>query len=148
MRMRSQGKPLASRVAPWALLVLVGCGGGATDELPRRAVSGSVTFNGKPLGSGSIAFDPVGGSANPTSGGSLVQGGSYSIAQAMGLTPGTYMVSIRSGGDTALPLDEAPGAPPRKAAKDPIPDKYNNKSGLKVELKDGGTTRFDFDLKS
>ena len=107
-----------------------------------------MTFNGKPLESGSISFDPEGASANPTSGGSLIQGGGYSLAQVSGLTPGTYKVAIRSGGDSSAPKDEAPGAPPRKSTKDPIPAQYNNKSTLKVELKDGGTTRFDFDLKS
>ena len=148
MRMRSQRKPLVSWVSPWTLFVLVGCGGAATDGLPRHAVSGSVTLDGKPLDSGSITFDPAGGAANSTSGGSLIQGGNYSIAQAMGLTPATYKVSIRSGGDAPPPASEAPGAPKRKATKDPIPEKYNSKSILQVELKDGGTGRFDFDLKS
>ena len=136
---------------PCTLLVCWGCGDAATDNLPRHAVSGSVTLDGKPLASGMISFDPdSAGQAHPVAGGGLIQDGSYSIAQAAGLTPGTYRVSIRSGGQDSAPApDQAPGAPPKKAtaARDPIPDRYNAQLALKAEVKDGGSTRFDFDLK-
>ena len=148
MPLFSRSGPRLIRQAPWALLFLVGCGSGSTDGISRYGVSGSVTFNGKPLETGSISFDPDGGSANPTSGGSLIQSGSYSIEQATGLTSGTYRVAIRSGGDSAAPKDEAPGPPARKPSKEPIPAQYNSKSTLKVEVKDSGSPRFDFDLKS
>ena len=126
-----------------------GCGGEPSDGLPRRAVFGSVNFAGNPVASGSIAFDPDGdGNAQAVSGGAMIRDGSYSIDRASGLTPGTYRVSIRSAGESTPLSSEAPGAPPRKAPRDLIPDKFNSKSTLKVELKEGGTSRFDFDLKN
>lgn len=154
MRIRSRSRSRVAGLIPCALLACWGCGDAATDKLPRHAVSGSVTLDGKPLDSGMISFDPDSAAqADPVSGGGLVQGGSYSIAQATGLTPGTYRVSIRSGGGgggAAPATDQAPGAPPKKAAakKDPIPEQYNAKSTLKAEVKDGSSARFDFDLKS
>ncbi|WP_435009193.1 hypothetical protein P12x_000443 [Tundrisphaera lichenicola] len=120
-----------------------------TDDLPRQSVSGSVTLDGKPLASGSITFDPVGpGNANPVAGGAPISNGSYSLGAANGLTPGNYLVSIISGGDDAPSAAEAPGMPPRKAKKDPIPAKYNTKSTLKVEVKAGDSSSKDFELDS
>ena len=150
MRIRSRSVGSVAGVLPCALLACWGCGDGAADGLPRRAVSGSVTLDGKPLESGMISFDPdAADQPHPVSGGGMIQGGGYSIARADGLTPGLYRVSIRSGGrGAASAAGQAPGAPPRKgAAKDLVPEQYNAKSTLKAEVKDGGSARFDFDLK-
>lgn len=125
-----------------------GCGGGATDSLPRHAVSGNVTLDDKPLPSGSISFDPADpGKPDAVSAGATISNGSYSVAQADGLTPGVYRVSINSrGGAAAVSPTEAPGAPPKTRPKDLIPEKYNTKSTLKAEVKPGESPRFDFDL--
>ena len=42
-------------------LGLAGCSGSSGDDLPREAVSGTVTLDGAPLPSGSISFSPDGG---------------------------------------------------------------------------------------
>ena len=126
-----------------------GCGAEPSDGLPRRAISGSVRFGGNPVESGSIAFDPdADGGAHAVSGGAMIRDGGYSIDRASGLTPGTYRVSIRSSGASSPLSGGAPGTPPRQAPRDLIPEKFNSKSTLKVELKDGGTSRFDFDLQN
>ena len=132
-----------------SLWPLIGCGG-SSDSLPRQAVSGSVTLDGKPLEAGSITFDPADpGQPNPVSGYATISGGSYSIATANGLTPGSYRVSIvSSAGDAAPAATEAPGAPPRKAPKEAIPAKYNKNSTLKAEVKPSGTGPLDFELTS
>ena len=148
MPIHSRLRPHVLWLAPWGLLGGFGCDDPSADGLPRHAVSGSITLDGKPLESGMISFDPDEGAATPVSGGGLVQGGQYSIGRATGLTPGVYRVSIRSGGGTGSSVSEAPGGPPKKAAKDLVPEQYNAKSTLKADLKDGGSTRFDFDLKT
>ena len=150
MSIRSWFVGPAARLGLCVLVTCCGCGDGAADQLPRNAVSGSITLDGKPLESGMISFDPDSAEqAQPVSGGCLVRGGGYSLARVDGLTPGTYRVSIRSGGDgAALAEGEAPGAPPRKGTGDRIPDRYNAKSTLKAEVKGGGSARFDFELKS
>src|SRR4051794_10320669 len=59
--------PVAAVAA--SLLGLGGCGG--TDGLPRQAVSGTVTVDGKPLKAGLITFMPSGPDI-PTQGGATV----------------------------------------------------------------------------
>ena len=133
-----------------ALAGLVGCGG-ASDSLPRQAVSGSVTLDGKPLEAGSITFDPVDeGKAGAVNAGALISGGSYSIPRDKGLTPGAYRVSVvAASGKKNAPTSEAPGAPPRKkAGKATIPAKYNSRSTLQAEVKADASPSFNFDLKS
>ncbi|MGE3818396.1 MAG: hypothetical protein AB7I30_03100 [Isosphaeraceae bacterium] len=132
-------------MALFAGAVLTGCGGGATDDFPREAISGKVSLDGKPLDSGSISFDPDGNQPHPVSVGAPIVGGFYSISKADGPTPGTYRISIYGGGGGGPPEGEAPGMPP-KATKDPVPAKYNAQSTLKAEVKSGGTNSFDFDL--
>ena len=58
-------------------LAAPGCAG-SEDDLPREAVSGTVTRDGKPLAEGSIQFTPatnVGGAA--IGGGSLIENGQF-----------------------------------------------------------------------
>jgi len=137
-------------LAPWLVLglSLTGCGG-ASDDLPRKSVSGTVTLDGAPLKAGSIAFDPENVPQNPVSVGAVITEGAYSIPGDGGPTPGTYRVSIRAGdagdaGDAA----EAPGATPKARAKEPIPPKYNENTELKAEVKAEGSNTFKFDLTS
>lgn len=109
-----------------------------------------MTLDKTPLRSGSISFDPADpGKPNAVSVGATISDGSYSIAQAEGLTPGTYRVSINSsGGGSAVSPTEAPGAPPKIRPKDLVPEKYNAKSTLKAEVKEGESAQFDFELTS
>jgi len=131
-------------------LGLTGCGGSDTDDLPREAISGTVTLNGKPLPSGAITFDPDQGTADPVSVGGVVADGSYSIAKAEGPTPGKYRVSIYpSTPGEAVSKDVAPGAPPKHSKPAvQIPAKYNAKTTLAAEIKPGESNTFDFDLDS
>ena len=126
---------------------LSGCGG-ATDDLPRVAVSGRVTLDGKPLDTASISFQPDGqDNKSPVAVGGSVMAGSYSIAKAEGPTPGKYRVSIDSSGDSGTPPPgEAPGAPPRAVTKALVPDKYNTKSTLTAEITPGSANTINFEL--
>jgi hypothetical protein len=129
-----------------ALTILAGCGG-AGDELPREAVSGTVNFDGAPLRSGMIQFQPADQSAT-TAGAAGITDGSYSIAKAEGLVPGKYLVSITSTPATpATPPVSMPGdpvAPP----KEPIPAQYNAKTNLTAEVTKGGPNNFGYVLKA
>lgn len=143
-----------ARVGPWSICLALclwatGCGGGATDDLPRRAVSGTVTLDGKPLEKGAISFDPEVVPKDPVSVGAIIEGGSYEIAAEQGPTPGTYRVSIRAGGPgEAEASEDAPGMPPRRAAPDPIPARYNARTTLRAEVTADGPNTFDFELTS
>jgi hypothetical protein len=135
--------PRTSALALTAAM-LAGCGGDPVDALPREAVSGQVTFEGKPLAAGLIQFQPTGQEA--TAGSAAVAAGRYAIRKDEGLVPGKYRVAIttpvaEAGPSPALPGDEKP--PPRE----PIPARYNAKSTLSADVTKGGPNTFDFDLK-
>jgi hypothetical protein len=131
------------RAAFLALLVWTGCGG-PIDDLPRESVWGKVSFDGKPLATGAIQFLPDSGPGE-TQAGAMIRSGSYDIPRQEGPVPGTYRVVITSAVGAAalagLPGRELP--PPKEL----IPAKYNTKSDLTAEVKKGGESHFDFDLK-
>jgi hypothetical protein len=122
--------------------LLAGCGGG--DELPRRAVSGTVTLDGQPLAEGTIRFDPADGQA--TGGGDVIRGGSYSLPRANGLVPGQYRVSISSASGASGASGEAPGSAGVMMSEQ-IPSRYNSRSELTAEVADSGSNTFDLDLE-
>jgi hypothetical protein len=135
--------PVAAAMAATALLA--GCGG-ATDDLPREAVSGTVTFDDQPLKAGMIQFQPAEPGAS-TAGGAAITDGRYSIAKSEGLVPGKYQVTISSTPPGAPPPSGQPGdpvAPP----KETIPPKYNVKTTLSATVTKEGPNTFDFPLKS
>jgi hypothetical protein len=129
-----------------AASIFAGCGG-AQDDLPRQAVSGTVKFQGEPMKSGLIQFQPLSADAS-TAGGAGIVDGQYSISRAEGLVPGTYRVSITSAGEAATPLppDATPGDPVSRV-KEPIPAKYNVTTQLDAKVTKEGPNTFPFDLK-
>ena len=76
----------------WLLIACVGCGDSAYDVAPVR---GRVLCNGKPVGSGVIAFTPVGGVAGRTE-------GSGKPAMANVQSDGTFVLTTYEDGDGAL----------------------------------------------
>jgi len=126
------------------VLVLSGCGG-SSDNLPREAVSGSVTVEGQPLAKGTILFNPTSDKL-PTTATGGINDGKYSIPRAEGLVPGTYKVAISSVGEAEMKLVHgAPGklAPPPKNL---ISKQFNTNTKLTAEVIGGETNTFDFEL--
>jgi hypothetical protein len=132
-------------------LAASGCSDGG-DELPREAVTGTVTLDGQKLATGSINF--VSGSpTGPTvGGGSAVTDGQFSIDLEHGLVPGRYNVAInaRAQATQSGVSDTLPGLSKSKAEmqRDIIPKKYNSETKLRAEVKKGGPNDFTFDLQS
>lgn len=141
----------APRSPAWlVLMVLAGCGG-PVDKLPRQAVSGSVTLDGKPLERGTISFQPV--SELPTAAAVSVNGGQYSMARAEGLVPGAYRVLISSTPPTVSQVDSKTSRPPPPGQASPppkesLPEKYNASTTLTAEVKEAAKNTFDFPLES
>ncbi len=144
------GKPLGGfwvvMLGVAATTALAGCGG-AADNLPRQAVSGSVKFKGQPLKTGLIEFFP----SEPgiaTTGATGITDGSYSLPQSEGLQPGKYEVRISSAPQTAQrPPGALPGEAPLPPAKELVPEKYNAKTTLSALVAKDGPNTFDFDLR-
>jgi len=120
---------------------MAGCGGGAP-SFERAAVKGKVTFDGKPLPSGTIHFVPPTGS-----GGQLVfakiDQGAYALAENEGPAVGQCRVEIsaeRETGETE-DLDGETVA----VTEQYIPMKYNSESELTADIESGENT-CDFEL--
>jgi hypothetical protein len=147
--MRDQAHPIRVVGPTFAILLALNLSGcGASDELPRQAVSGTVTFAGKRLDAGLITFLPE-TAEMATQGGGPIVAGKYAIARDQGLVPGKYKVTISSsGGGKETIVDTTnnmPGMPP-VPSKEVIPERYNTASTLTAEVKAEGANVFDFDL--
>ena len=55
-------------------LVAVGCNDGGGDDLPREPISGTVSYDGKPLANGTIQFQPATQAEGMAAGGMVVDG--------------------------------------------------------------------------
>ncbi|WP_254513672.1 hypothetical protein [Anatilimnocola floriformis] len=112
----------------------------------RRAVSGSITLNGKSLDKATIDFLEL-PDAKVKAAGALVTNGSYSIPAAQGLMPGSYRVQINAMEEFPITPDELAAGKTAPPAKNRVPPKYNTASEQTVEVKASGANRFDFNIE-
>lgn len=131
---------------------MLGCGGG--NSLERASVKGSVTFDGKPVEKGLIAFLPSGETKGPSSGAEIING-EYEIPKDTGPTPGTYSVEVTANrvvGKTEVQgvagsQGGLSGAQTADVLEMYIPAKYNTKTTLEAVVESGENEQ-DFDLDS
>lgn len=125
---------------PLLLLSLaIGCGG-----TKQEAVSGTVTWQGKPIEHGSInlfATDSEGITA-----GAEIRDGKFSIDKSNGPTPGKYRVEVlafRETGKTEFDVDLNKAVAIEEQI---IPKQFNQSSTLQVEIVSGKANDLKFDL--
>ena len=117
-------------VAALVLLPFSGCGG---PETPVYPVTGKVTYNGKPLPTGSVTYIPI--AAGPSATGRIREDGTYTLTtftEGDGAVPGDHQVLISA---MLMTTPEALPAPL-------LPDKFSSgNSGVtkKVEPIDQNT---------
>ncbi|MCL2622403.1 MAG: hypothetical protein FWD31_01955 [Planctomycetaceae bacterium] len=114
-----------------------GCGDG------KIRVQGKVSYDGKAVARGSIAF--VGENGKGTVFGEQFQNGSFSAR----VPKGEYLVKITGFESVKLdqPIPGIAGSPPTTHVDKPsIPGKYNMFSQMTIEI-DGSKKVFDFDLE-
>jgi hypothetical protein len=129
-----------------AVSVCIGCSGGAKPETV--PVKGKVTYQGSPVESGRITFQPkAGGESRPASG-SIEPGGLYQLSSfetGDGAKPGDYTVVVDS--FTGGPSPEEPNAKTTWL----VPEKYSkpNQSGLTANIPADAKppVEIDFDLE-
>jgi hypothetical protein len=128
-----------------ALVTFVGCGSSSD----RLAISGEVTLDGVPLGSGSIRFTSL-ESQKLLASGAVIQNGRYSIPAKKGLWPGTYRVEMSSPDLAAPPVmvRDTPDSMGIPAAPDRIPPEYNVNSEKTIVVTIDGDNHFVFDIAS
>ena len=115
------------------LLLSAGCGGG------KSSVSGTVTFDGKPLPEGQIAFVPASGKdkgANAT-----IKDGAYSLQ----VPSGDYAVQVTASKKMPLPAGKTGMFGAKEEVRQYIPERYNAKTELKAKVPASGS--LDFALK-
>jgi hypothetical protein len=120
---------------------MAGCSGGA----PYGDVRGEVTLDGKPLEEGVIRFVPIDGKTGTAS--ALINGGNFSEKVPLG----SHRVEISSPklpkGITSAKQMKRGTVDEGAALEEMIPERYNNRSELKAEVK-RGTNEVRYDLKS
>lgn len=126
-----------SRVPAAVLLALaLGCAGAGTGD-----VSGTVTYDGKPVEQGAIAFVPADGKG-PTAGATITDG-KYTASK---VPVGTAKVSITGVKVTGKKkMYDDPQAPLVQTAAELLPAKYNEATELRYDVQRGAQTK-DFDL--
>lgn len=148
---------VAVRTAPLLIVLAAtlnggGCSRGVGSMSAGESVSGTVTWQGKPLALGTIGFVPaVGEDLSGTR--TMITNGRYEIPNPPGLAAGSYKVRIHARSNSRKEkgtASEAPKGVPDFNPVDPlqqelIPEKYNDETVLTAEIAQGTNTK-DFDL--
>ncbi len=122
-----------------ATLLLPGCGPGGLDK---HTVTGTVTFDGEPVGEGDIIFTADDGSGVTDAG--KIANGKYSLET----TPGKKSVRIMAMREVPGQFDESNPGEKVPVKEMYIPDKYSGVTELKADVTAGGDNVFDFPLTS
>ncbi len=135
--MFSSSRVFALCLSATLIILLSGCGGKSL-----TTISGTVTLDGKPVEDGSIQFIPTG--AEGTTEGANIKGGKYTAT----VSPGKNEVKIFASEDhpTKTIANVEPGKPPVPAKVSIIPEVYNSKTTLSIDVT--GSGEHNFDLKS
>jgi hypothetical protein len=132
--------PPTMAAAAAILLACVGCGSGSVK------IEGAATFDGQPIESGSIVFEPADGKG-PATGGKIADG-RYSVISEEGIAPGKKIVRIIAVRKTGRQIDAGPPAGTMvDEIEKYIPPIYNRKSTLMCEIV-AAANEHDFHLKS
>ena len=117
--------------------VLTGCGDGKSN------VTGTVTFDGQPVKSGSITF--VKSEGGQVREGAVIKDGSFETS----VPPGKYKIEITAQKVTSTRTQKGFDGKDEviELTAEMIPEWYNKKTELTEEIKSGATT-LKFDLKS
>lgn len=111
----------------WILLcslAVQGCGGGAGGPTPVK-VRGLIKYNGQPVTSGSVMFNPADPQKGHMAQGSIEKDGTFSLSSYStgdGVLPGSYTVTVNSSlpGTEVLTKDKGTGI----GGKSAIPARY------------------------
>ncbi len=114
-----------------ALFALAGC----TDS-SLTVVKGQVTFDGQPIEKGSISFFPKDGQSKTTGG--EIKAGAYSVQVPVGLMEVRISMPKVIG---QKKLYNTPDSPSRPLYAEALPEKYNQKSDLTLNVTAGGVEK-------
>lgn len=142
---------LRDRLLAVVMFVVIAAGGCGNDPnaqgdlLPRRAITGTVSLDGKPLPEGKIQFSPADSTPNLVTVVGEIKDGKFTIDRAQGPVPGKYRVAISGIPTFKIRPDEEPGTAPKRRPE-PVPASYNTKTTLMQEITADTPKVFDFAL--
>lgn len=117
----------------------------------RNRIMGNITFNGKPLEDGKIAFDSVDGSSNGSSG--EIIDGKYDLKGEQGVEQGNMIVRIWGFRSTGNKINLTVLTPVTKSVNQYIdeiemfiPEEFNTLSKKTVKIEKGKLNIFNFEL--
>lgn len=119
-------------------LVSLGCSG-ESDAPPTYPISGTVTYQGKPISQGNIGFTPTG--SGPDFGLDIVDG---KFSGEVGA--GEMVVSIRASWETGE-MEPGDAGSPDTPVMESIPGKYNENSDIKITVKESSNEGLEFNLE-
>lgn len=129
-------------------VLLLGCGGGASDTPPLGKVSGLVTLDGQPLAGAIVVFQPPDGRSSE---GLSDESGNYTLRYDntnYGAKVGPHVVSVTTRTDGyAKPPQNGQEGEWVKGQPETVPAKYLKPGALTAEVKAGSNT-INFDLKN
>jgi hypothetical protein len=131
---------------PVLLIITFGCG--SSSETMR--VSGKVTYDGKPIETGSIVFVPISDGTAPGAGGSITDG-AYDIPASSGpLKDVKYRVELSAMRKTGRKLRNimTTDSPTMEETENYIPVTYNSKSTLQTTVTPENAGKQDFTLEA
>jgi hypothetical protein len=123
------------------LFASAGCG----SSTPNERVYGKVTLDGTPVAKGTISLAPL--ESGPSAAGEIVDG-QYSIGPAKGPLPGQYKVSISAMTPTGKQEKDPDTGETWEVMRESIPERYNSRTELIMEVKADGDNEFDYALSS
>ena len=115
---------------------IAGCG----EDDGAAEVWGTVQVDGAPAASGAISFFPVDGRSSPV--GAKIAEGAYATRVPLGAAKVEIRVPKATGEQRVY---DAPDSPVKEIRTESLPDRYNNASELKIEVK-AGSNEENFDL--
>src|SRR5688572_29485795 len=136
---------MVSRIAPWSLCVAVVISFAACGESSNLAeVTGSVSIDGRAVEKGSITFIPADGQG-PTTGAEIVAG-KYTSDAPLGVSKVEIRVPRVIG---KKKLYETADSPLQEIMEEVLPEKYNEKTELRLDAKPGRNEQnWDLRIKS
>lgn len=126
-----------------ALLLSVACLTGCGGDSSMATIEGKVTLDGAPLDNGAISFVPADGET--ASAGVRIENGAYKATVPIGAKR-IEITATKVVGQRAAYAGQA-DSPQMDITKSIVPDRYNTKSELTLEVKPG-VNDGSFDLKS
>lgn len=132
------------RLVPMGLIgllsLIVGCSSGSNGPTT-YSVSGTVKFDGQPLKTGDILFEPETPGLAPDAG--QIANGSYALKAKAG------KMKVKITASREIPGKVTKGAMGEDivAKEDFIPANYNSQTELSAEVKPSGSNTFNFDLQ-